>query len=167
MLRIHFADYEALRAHGEETYPNECCGVLLGKATSDQEHNGPAMNHVYEIVRAGNTRTDSAHNRYNIAPQELVKIQRQARGLGLDIVGFYHSHPDHPAQWSPTDFAEAHWLGCSYVITGVDKGKAALTNSFLLVGTAEDDKKFEDEAIQIDIAAAHSESAAALQKGHA
>jgi proteasome lid subunit RPN8/RPN11 len=153
MLRIHYADYEALRAHGEETYPNECCGVLLGKSIAAEGNNAAATNHVQQIVRAGNARTDSAHNRYNIAPQELVKIQRQARTLGLDIVGFYHSHPDHPAQWSPTDFAEAHWLGCSYVITSVEKGKAAVTNSFLLTGTDEDNKKFEDESIQIDIAA--------------
>lgn len=147
MLRIDYADYEALRAHGEETYPNECCGVLLGK-------NDPTLgNQVSQIVRAGNTRTDSAHNRYHIAPIELVKIQRQARGLGLDIVGFYHSHPDHPAQWSVTDFAEAHWMGCSYVITSVEKGKAVLTNSFLLQGTSEDDKQFLDESIEIMISA--------------
>ena len=124
--------------------PHECCGVLLGNPTPE------TATSVHQIVRAGNTRTDSAHNRYNIAPQELVKIQRQARGLGLDIVGFYHSHPDHPAQWSTTDFAEAHWIGCSYVITSVEKGKAAITNSFLLTGTTEDDKKFHDEAIEID-----------------
>jgi proteasome lid subunit RPN8/RPN11 len=147
MLRIHYEEYEALRAHGQETYPHECCGVLLGKNISGEG------NHVQQIVRAGNTRTDSAHNRYNIAPQELVKIQRQARGLGLDIVGFYHSHPDHPAQWSPTDIAEAHWLGCSYIITSVEKGAAVLTNSFLLTGTSEDEKRFEDESIQIDMAA--------------
>jgi proteasome lid subunit RPN8/RPN11 len=147
MLRIHYAEYEALRAHGEETYPHECCGVLLGKLVEGEG------NHVQQIVRAGNTRTDSAHNRYNIAPQELVKIQRQARGLGLDIVGFYHSHPDHPAQWSQTDMAEAHWMSCSYIITSVEGGKAMLTNSFLLKGTSEEDKAFEDEAIQIDIAA--------------
>ena len=152
MLHIEYADYEALRAHGEETYPNECCGVLLGKNIAKESDTAAAVNHVQQIVRAGNTRTDSAHNRYNIAPQELVKIQRQARGLGLDIVGFYHSHPDHPAQWSQTDFAEAHWLGCSYIITSIEQGKAATTNSFLLSGTIEDDKKFEDEAIQIDIA---------------
>ena len=132
MLRIEYADYEALRAHGEETYPNECCGVLLGKNIAGEETAPQPSNHVRQIVRAGNTRTDSAHNRYNIAPQELVKIQRQARGLGLDIVGFYHSHPDHPAQWSTTDFAEAHWLGCSYIITSVEQGKAVTTNSFLL-----------------------------------
>jgi proteasome lid subunit RPN8/RPN11 len=145
MLHISYSDYEALRAHGEETYPHECCGVMLGKSTAEG-------NSVHQIVRAGNTRTDSAHNRYNIAPIELVKIQRQARGLGLDIVGFYHSHPDHPAQWSPTDFAEAHWFGCSYVITAVERGKAAITNSFLLTGTGEEDKKFVDQAVEIDVA---------------
>jgi proteasome lid subunit RPN8/RPN11 len=159
MLRIHYSEYEALRAHGEETYPDECCGALLGKNVASEG------NHVHQIVRAGNTRTDSPHNRYNIAPQELVKIQRQARGLGLDIVGFYHSHPDHPAEWSPTDFAEAHWLGCSYIITSVEQGKAALTNSFLLSGTGEDNKKFEDEAIQIDIASSVADAAAHNQKG--
>jgi proteasome lid subunit RPN8/RPN11 len=146
MLRIDFANYEALRAHGEETYPHECCGVLLGKS----ENGG---NHVRALVRAGNTRTDSAHNRYNIAPGELIKIQRQARQQGLDIVGFYHSHPDHPAQWSTTDFAEAHWLGCSYVITAVEKGTAKVTNSFLLTGTEEDNKQFNDEEIEILMAA--------------
>jgi len=149
MLRIHYKEYEALRAHGEETYPNECCGVLLGKNTPG---NGTeAMNHVQQIVHAGNTRTDSAHNRYHIAPQELVKIQRQARGLGLDIVGFYHSHPDCPAQWSKTDFDEAHWVGCSYIITRVNHGKADVTNSFLLTGTGEEDKQFIDEPIEIEL----------------
>ena len=145
MLHIQYSDYQAVRAHGEETYPYECCGVLLGKSDADG-------NHVQQVVRAGNTRSDSAHNRYNIAPQELVKIQRQARQAGLDIVGFYHSHPDHPAQWSPTDFAEAHWMGCSYVITAVAKGKATDTNSFLLSGTSEEDKNFVDQAVSIDVA---------------
>ena len=81
--------------------------------------------------------------------EELVRIQRKARGLGHDIVGFSHSHPDHPARWSPTDLAEAHWTGCSYVITAVAQGKAAITNSFLLTGTGEEDKRFEDEPIEI------------------
>jgi proteasome lid subunit RPN8/RPN11 len=143
VLRVPQAVYESLRAHGEETYPHECCGALLGK---------PAENgwQVVEAIRAGNTRTDSAHNRYHIAPVELVKIQREARTLGLEIAGFYHSHPDHPAQWSPTDFAEAHWLGCSYVITEVAQGKAVVTNSFLLTGTTEEDKQFVRETIEVD-----------------
>ena len=144
MLKLNYADYEALRAHGQETYPHECCGILLGNASPDG-------NHVRKIVRAGNTRTDSAHNRYNIAPEELIKVQRQARGLGFDIVGFYHSHPDCPAEWSKTDFDEAHWIGCSYIITRVDNGKASITNSFLLTGTSEEDKQFIDEPIEIEV----------------
>jgi proteasome lid subunit RPN8/RPN11 len=101
-------------------------------------------------VRAGNTRTDSAHNRYNIAPLELVRIEREARRQGLDLAGFYHSHPDHPAQWSQTDFAEAHWLGCSYVITEVAQGEAAVTNSFLLTGLTEEEKQFVHEPILLE-----------------
>lgn len=142
MLQIAHTDYQTLRAHGEEIYPNECCGVLLGKVQNGK-------NIVHRVVRAGNTRTDSAHNRYSIAPVELIRIQREARGASLDIVGFYHSHPDHPAHWSETDFAEAHWLGCSYVITRIAEGKADVTNSFLLTGTSEEDKTFEDQPIEI------------------
>src|SRR5262249_1091991 len=99
---------------------------------------------VTSTARAGNTRTDSAHNRYNIDPRDLIRIQREGRDRGEDIVGFYHSHPDHPAQWSKTDFAEAHWFGCSYVITAVEKGKAVVTNSFALGGIDEADKQFTD-----------------------
>jgi proteasome lid subunit RPN8/RPN11 len=150
------AVHDAIRAHGEETYPHECCGALLG-------HPMPEGWCVVDSVRAGNTRTDSAHNRYQIAPIELVRIQRSARDQGLEIAGFYHSHPDHPAQWSPTDFAEAHWLGCSYVITSVEKGRATVTNSFLLAGATEEDKRFEQETVQIEDTPADSEDEVALQ----
>ena len=143
VLGLSQAVYDSLLAHGEETYPCECCGVLLGQ-------NSPQGWRVVSAVRAGNTRTDSAHNRYNIAPAELVKIEREARGQGLSIAGFYHSHPDHPAQWSATDLAEAHWQGCSYVITEVAKGKAAATNAFLLAGATEEEKRFEVQTIQVD-----------------
>ncbi len=142
-LRIPHAVYDELRAHGEETYPHECCGALLGRNIDGDWR-------VEHAVRAGNTRTDSAHNRYNIAPAELVKIQRDAMRQGLDIAGFYHSHPDHPAQWSPTDFAEAHWIGCCYVITEVAHVKAAVTNSFLLTGPSEEEKRFEPQQIMLD-----------------
>ena len=142
MLRLSLEQYDALRAHGEETYPHECCGILLGHLREDGSE-------VVEVLRAGNTRTDSAHNRYHIAPQELIQAQREGRKQGLEIVAFYHSHPDHPAHWSSTDFAEAHWFGCSYVITAVAQGKAAVTNSFLLRGTSEEDKRFENQEILI------------------
>jgi proteasome lid subunit RPN8/RPN11 len=142
-LRMTRAVYDSIRAHGEETYPYECCGALIGKST-------PEGWRVAGAIRAGNTRTDSAHNRYNIAPLELVRIEREARRQGLDVAGFYHSHPDHPAQWSHTDFAEAHWLGCSYVITEVAHGKAIVTNSFSLTGLTEETKQFVQESILLE-----------------
>ena len=142
VLRLNPAVFNQIRSHGEQTYPHECCGALLGNST-------PHGWLVQAAVPAGNTRTDSAHNRYHIAPVELVKIERDARKLGLSIAGFYHSHPDHPAQWSVTDLAEAHWLGCCYVITAVAQGKATLTNSFLLAGASEEDKRFEDQTVLV------------------
>ena len=141
-LYIPQSVFDSLRTHGEETYPHECCGALLGNST-------PEGWRVVSAVRAGNTRTDSAHNRYQIAPVEVVGIQRDAMRQGLDIAGFYHSHPDHPAQWSLTDLNEAHWLGCVYVITAVVRGKAAVTNAFLLGGATEEDKGFEPLPITI------------------
>jgi proteasome lid subunit RPN8/RPN11 len=143
MLKLPQSDYVSLRHHGEETYPYECCGVLLGHF----DDNGSKA--VSRIARCGNTRADSPHNRYRIDPKELIRIQREGRERGEDIVGFYHSHPDHPAQWSPTDLAEAHWFGCSYVITSVEKGTATITNSFELSGTDEADKKFVDEKAEV------------------
>ena len=153
MLRIDKAQFDAIRRHGEETYPNECCGVLLGQTDDDG-------NTVVDTVPAENTRSDSAHNRYQIAPQELIRIQQQARRRGLDIIGFYHSHPDHPAEWSKTDLEEAHWIGCSYVITRVARTpeqsagararcQAMETNSFLLTGTGEENKRLERQSIQV------------------
>ncbi len=151
MVRMGRAQFDAMRRHGEQTYPNECCGVLLG-------HFEEEGNTVVDAIAAENTRSDSAHNRYGIAPQELIRIQQQARGRGLEIVGFYHSHPDHPAEWSKTDMEEAHWIGCSYVITSVIGNAAgsdtagcrvAETNSFLLTGTSEEDKRLERETLEV------------------
>lgn len=143
MLKISRSDYEALRQHGEETYPHECCGVLLGSFGDEGEKA------VARVARCGNTRDDSPHNRYHIDPKELIRIQREGRERGEEIVGFYHSHPDHPARWSVTDLAEAHWFGCSYVITSVKAGEATTTNSFELTGTDENDKNFADESVDL------------------
>jgi proteasome lid subunit RPN8/RPN11 len=142
MLKINKIELDSLRQHGEETYPHECCGVLLGRVNGDARV-------VSAAVRCGNTRNDSPQNRYNIDPKELIRIQREGRERGEDIVGFYHSHPDHPAKWSPTDLAEAHWFGCSYVITSVEKGRAVTTNSFELTGSEENSKKLVDEEVEI------------------
>jgi proteasome lid subunit RPN8/RPN11 len=127
---------EKIRSHAKEEYPNECCGVLLGNA---------AENVVKAAVLCQNVRSEQT--RYEIDARELVRIQREARENGHEIVGFYHSHPDHPATWSATDLAEAHWIGCSYVIVSVNEGEAAEVRSFRLSGRLEEDKRFEVEDI--------------------
>ena len=139
--------YESVRAHGRQAYPRESCGILLGL---------PAANgwRVSQALRACNASAGSAPDRYEIAPAELVRVQREAARQGLEIAGFYHSHPDRPAQWSHTDFAEAHWLGCCYLITEVVAGRAEATRSFLLAGTTEEDKHFEPQAIAVEEEAA-------------
>ena len=142
MLTIKNADYDQLRRHGEETYPFECCGVLLGQFTGQDRV-------VQEVIRCGNTRADRPQDRYHIDPKELIRIQRQATARDRDIVGFYHSHPDHPARWSQTDLAEAHWMGCSYVITSVERGQAHDTNAFVLLGDTEENKRLETEEIHV------------------
>jgi proteasome lid subunit RPN8/RPN11 len=142
-LRLPRSLYNELRAHGEEAYPHECCGAMLGLPVADGWQ-------LEVLVRAANIRVDAAHTRYEIAPGELVTIVREARALGLEVAGFYHSHPDHPPEPSATDFAEAHWIGCAYVITQVAEGKAAATNAFLLAGATEESKHFEPLALEID-----------------
>jgi len=138
MLIMPESVYNQLRAHCETAYPHECCGILLG--TLDRT--------VADAVPAQNS-SDHPRNHYEIPPLDLIRAEREARRAGLEILGFYHSHPDHPAHWSATDLAEAHWIGCSYVITAVEKGVAATTRSFLLAGTTEEDKRFDEEELRI------------------
>ncbi len=145
--------YNAIRAHGEETYPRECCGALLGSPAPEgwtvelairgcDTHNGNGHGHVGQ--------NGNGHNAaYTISETEMNKIERLAQNLGLHIAGFYHSHPDQSAQWSPGDFAEARRIGCSYVITEVGRGKAAATIGFLLAGTREENKYFEAQEIHL------------------
>ena len=143
MLRIDPAAYDDLRRHGEEAYPRESCGVLLGRVEDGEARVAAAL------VRCANARTDSPENRYHIDPEDLLRVQRQGRERGQDIVGFYHSHPDHLARPSGTDLAEANWPGCSYVITRVARGRAEATASFVLAGGAGQEKRFLDEEIQV------------------
>jgi proteasome lid subunit RPN8/RPN11 len=142
MLVIARDAYSALRRHGEEAYPEESCGVLAGRF-------GDGGSAVVFAIRCNNVRRDSPRNRYAIDPKELIQVQREARKEGLDIVGFYHSHPDHPAEWSSTDLDEANWVGCSYVITSAARGQAAETRSFRLVGSW-DQKEFVEEEIVLE-----------------
>lgn len=147
MLTLSEEAYAELRRHGEEAYPHEACGVLLGRRDG-------AGRAALRAVRCGNARADSPRNRYGIDPVEILRSEREARERDQEIVGFYHSHPDHPARWSETDLAEAHWLGCSYVITAVAGGRAEATRSFALEGPGEADKRFVDEDVRVSDGAA-------------
>ncbi len=152
MLRISQPELNTLRQYAEQTYPEECCGVLLGRTDSE-------TNHVLAVVPVENVAAAATRGtRYQIAPEELIRVQRTAREQELEIVGFYHSHPEHAAQWSQSDWDEAHWTGCSYVITSVRKcsddekivrAQSGETRSFRLsnIGAA---KQFAEEEIVHD-----------------
>ena len=143
MLRMPRTVADRMRLHAEEGYPRECCGVLLGIPRED----GWA---VRAAVRACNAERATAHNRYRIPPEELIAIEREAQRGGLRIAGFYHSHPNGPAEWSRADLAEAHWTGCSYVIVPVAGGRAGQSRSFRLLGSGSGEKSFAEEPIELD-----------------
>ncbi len=107
-----------IRRHGEDTYPEECCGFLIGRLREGR-------NEVVSARRAINRNDDRREDRYVIAPEDYRRADRAARREGLDIVGMYHSHPDHPARPSKTDLEQATFPGYTYVIVSVQDGKAA------------------------------------------
>ncbi|MDR2850923.1 MAG: M67 family metallopeptidase, partial [Desulfovibrio sp.] len=108
----------AIRLEGEKAYPGECCGFLLGVF----EATGPR--HIVDILPMCNAReTEAQHNRFLIAPVDFMRAERHARAAGLEIVGFYHSHPDHPALPSDYDREQALPFYC-YIIVSVNKAKA-------------------------------------------
>jgi proteasome lid subunit RPN8/RPN11 len=108
----------AIRKEGEAAYPNECCGVILGEVAPDGARAAARLIPVQNARGEGETR-----RRYEIAPEDFLKADREARGAGLDIIGIYHSHPDHPAVPSEYDLKNAlPWY--SYVIVSVENGEA-------------------------------------------
>jgi len=137
MIRMTAAQRREIEAHGEETYPNECCGFLIG----GEEEGRTVVRHVW---RAPNGRTDSPFNRYQIEPGEYLRADREAATLGLRIVGIYHSHPDVPARPSEFDRKEA----CSwyvYVIVSIRAGLAAEINAWVL---PDEDAPFQADPIE-------------------
>lgn len=108
---------EHIRRHGEETYPEECCGFLIGKMTADG-------NDVRRVERAVNRNENRREDRYIISPDDYRAAEKAAAEADLDIVGMYHSHPDHPARPSATDLETATFPGYTYVIVSVREGRA-------------------------------------------
>lgn len=107
----------SIRAHAEATYPEEGCGFLLGRVVDGE-------NHVTDLHEAENRQHELRERRYTITAADYLAATRAADGLGVDIVGFYHSHPDHPPEPSPTDLAEATFPGFTYVIVSVHGGRS-------------------------------------------
>ena len=118
-MKINRPAFEAIQAHGSEGYPDEICGLMLGN------------DHVVtDVRRARNIIVERSRDRYEIDPLDQIRIQREADAAGLDVVGYYHSHPDHPAQASRFD-TERAWAGYVYVIVSIEKGKPVDANAFV------------------------------------
>ena len=129
--------YDEIIEHAKDTYPNECCGILVGSGLKDKR--------VFESQRAKNINTERANDRFIIDPIEINVADKTARAQGLDILGFYHSHPDHPDRPSETDreWAQPDY---SYVIVSVKNGKDVSVKSW----TIETDKDpFKEEKIKV------------------
>ena len=129
-----------IHTHGEESYPEEGAGFLLGM---DVENGKRAVTSIFPLI---NSRENEArHNRYLIAPEDYLKAELTADKLGLSLLGVFHSHPDHPNQPSEYDREWAQPF-FSYIITSVNGGKAVESRSWRLT---EDRSKFEEEKINI------------------
>jgi proteasome lid subunit RPN8/RPN11 len=135
-VKIRRSAFEAIQAHGAEGYPNEICGIMLG----------PQGDHtVTEVRRARNIIVERSRDRYEIDPLDHIRIQREADDAGLDIVGYYHSHPDHPARASVFD-TERAWSGYVYVIVSIESGKPVDANAFV---AEQDGGPFHPEPLEI------------------
>ncbi len=135
MITIDGTHLEAMRSHGQLDYPHECCGLLIGRFAG----NGKIVSEVYPISNA----REEAHkrNRFLIRPEELLRSERHARTEGLDVVGFYHSHPDSRAVPSQYDLEHA-WPTYSYVVVSVINGATRELRSWEL---QRDRSRFDEE----------------------
>ena len=125
-----------IKVHAMEAYPEECCGILLGVEAD-------AGKQVYDVVRIGNAKEENRNRRFLITPEEYKRAEENAAAEGLGVMGFYHSHPDHPARPSQFDLDHA-WPWCSYVIAAVEQRIPAAVKSWVL---KEDRSGFDEELI--------------------
>ena len=126
----------AIRMHGQETYPHECCGALYGEAT------GTSFT-VVEAVRFPNTTSEGPRRRFLIQPSDYRVAEAHARDTKRPLIGFYHSHPDHPARPSQYDLDHA-WPNMLYTITSVREGRVEITTAWQL---REDRSQFDERSI--------------------
>ena len=134
-VTISRASLEAIRRHGESTYPEECGGLLLGVDDG-------SLREITEALPLENVRKDSRHNRVELDPLSYARAEREASRRGLGVWGYYHSHPDHPAVPSGFDLEHAPFTEWSYIIVSVLEGRA----SDLRMWRVRDDRSQFDEA---------------------
>ena len=127
-----------IHAHLLRAYSEEGCGVLLGAEREGRRQ-------VARIVALENQHAASRHNRYTISPAQFLAAEREGRDLGLDVLGFFHSHPDHPAEPSAFDLEHA-WPYYSYLIVSVREGRIDTMRSFRLT---DDRSRFEPESLEL------------------
>ena len=142
---------EKIRAHGAETYPQECCGALLGRDSNavlendQREGSLTAAREILELFPLINRRDDSPRNRFSVTAQDVLEAEKAAREHGLEVVGWYHSHPDHPAR--PSEYDRDHaWPWYSYIIVSVQNGAPQDMTSWRL---SDDRAGFSPEGIEI------------------
>jgi len=138
MIVVNQEQLDEIGRHGESEYPSECCGLLLGRFDED------GRKVVFEIRPVSNAREEEAkHNRSLILPEEFMRGERYARERKLEVIGNYHSHPDHPAVPSAFDLSHA-WPTWSYVIVSVREGGAVDMRSWEMEA---DRSRFNEEEI--------------------
>ena len=137
---------ERIGEHGAETFPHECCGALLGRDRAfEASADSQSSREVLELFPLVNRREDSPRNRFAVTAEDVLEAEKAARQHGLDVVGWYHSHPDHPAR--PSQFDREHaWPWYSYIIVSVMSGKPAEMTSWRL---NDDRQDYTPERIEI------------------
>jgi proteasome lid subunit RPN8/RPN11 len=134
-LQLTLTQIDRIRAHAERTYPEECCGLLLGTIKGEHKillevretENNWGEDELLELSSA----TASKRNRFSIAPKILLEVQKEARDRDLTTIGIYHSHPNHAAIPSEFDRAIAHQQ-YSYIIVSVTEGRATDLRSWAI-----------------------------------
>ncbi len=138
MLKIKKETVEEIKKQGEEGYPYEICGFMLGNI--DYQNN---IRECIEVYQVENRNKERANDRFEIDPKDYMKVEDYADKKGISIIGIYHSHPDHPDRPSQTDLMFAQ-PDMSYIIVSVEKGKAVSWKSWEL-----DKDKFKQEEVEI------------------
>jgi len=147
MIQLTPEHQQTIIAHAESTYPEECCGIMLGYLVGSDK----TVVTVIATENAWNEQENNRSSRYAVAPSAMLQAQKAARDQSIDIIGIYHSHPDHPARPSECDRVSA-WQTYSYAIVSVEQGKAGEMKSWCL----DDDHEFQPEEIQIKSVSLHT-----------